>query len=86
MKSETLLKVLMKQLEDYKEDIIKERGEEEYNRMCEGIPKEMPAIMEHLKTRDISDFDPVRDRPPGMEKNKKVMKFLNDIERAIANE
>jgi phytoene dehydrogenase-like protein len=86
MKSETLLKVLMKQLEDHKEDIIKEYGEEGYNRMCEGIPKEIPTLMEHFRTRDISNFDPVRDRPPGMEKNKKAMKFLNDIERAIANE
>ena len=60
MKSETLLKTIMKQLKDNKEDIIKEHGEEEYNRVCEGMPKEMPDLMEYLRTMDISGFDPVQ--------------------------
>lgn len=76
----------MKQLKDNKEDIIKEHGEEEYNRVCEGMPKEMPDLMEYLRTMDISGFDPVRDRPPGIEKNKKLMKFLNDLNKAVENE
>tara|TARA_B100001939_G_scaffold249045_1_gene216103 strand:+ start:6209 stop:6514 length:306 start_codon:yes stop_codon:yes gene_type:complete len=84
MKMETLLKVMKKQLTDDKEEIIKEHGEEQYNEWHEGMEDQVSELYKKISTMDVSNFDPERDKPPGLEKNKKLMKLINDLDNEIA--
>ncbi len=84
MKMETLFKVMRKNLTDNKEEIIKKYGEEQYNQWYEGMENEMSEFWRKIGTIDVSNFDPERDKPLGLEKNKKIMKHMNDLDNEIA--